>query len=316
MAECRRAGREVEVQQSGSGGAPLRGRKRLSRVIIAAVVALAIYFLVATVPGFWILGWVGVGGLSLLTFVVVFVAIFAYVAYVRVVERRAITELSLSRAPAEVGVGVLLGVGYMAATLGLIWLLGGYEFTWTYAWTGVFVSLLVGLLAAVGEEIVYRGILLRITEEALGTWLALALSAAVFGAGHVFNPDATVVDTVAIAVEAGILLGAVYVLTRRLWVCIGLHAAWNFTQGGIFGVPVSGTGASMGLLSAEPVGPVLLSGGDFGPEASVVAVVLGLALGIYFLGRAVKQGRIVQPFWRRENTARKGEQPRRNVLDA
>ena len=107
------------------------------------------------------------------------------------------------------------------------------------------------------EEIAFRGVLLRITEEALGTWLALALSAAVFGAIHIFNPDATVVGGVFIAIEAGIFIGTLYILTRRLWVPLGLHAAWNFTQGGIFGIPVSGSGASAGLLSAEPIGPVL-----------------------------------------------------------
>ena len=59
--------------------------------------------------------------------------ILGYAAYVRLVERRAVTELSLSRAPKELGLGVLLGAGFMTATVGIIWLLGGYELTRTYA---------------------------------------------------------------------------------------------------------------------------------------------------------------------------------------
>ena len=308
------------MQQTEGGRKPVPGRSRLSRVIQFPLVRFVVAVVVVNaavnlarflVPSFSVGDGTGRGvdfGLySLYTLVMTLVTLFSYAAYVRVVERRAVTELSLSRAPKDLGLGILLGAGFMAATVAIIWLLGGYEFTWTYAWAGVFAALLSAILAGVGEEIIFRGILLRITEEGLGTWVALAISAAAFGAVHIFNPDATVVGAAAIAVEAGIFIGALYILIRRLWVCIGLHAAWNFIQGGIFGIPVSGTGASAGLLSAEPVGPVLLSGDEFGAEASLVAMVLGLTLGIYFLGRAVKQGRIVQPFWRRRSIVRNGE---------
>ena len=71
---------------------------------------------------------------------------------------------------------------------------------------------------------------------------------ALFGALHIMNPGATWFSSVAIAVEAGILLGAAYMLTRQLWLSIGIHAAWNFTQGWVFSVPVSGGEAPLGLL--------------------------------------------------------------------
>ena len=69
-------------------------------------------------------------------------------------------------------------------------------------------------------------------------------------------------------------------VTRALWLPIGLHFAWNFFQGPVFGFPVSGTQTST-LLQLEPVGPELLTGGRFGPEASLVGVaaeLLGIAL--------------------------------------
>lgn len=298
------------MQQSGAGRAPVPGTSTsgkviqfpLTRLVIAMVVVIVTFFVLApTVGGLPIVGTVD--------FLVIAPAvIFVYAAYVRLVERRAATELSASRAPSELGLGVLLGAAWMAATVGIIWLLGGYEFTWTYAWSAVFAAFASAIVAGVWEEILFRGVIFRITEEALGTWLGLAVSAIVFGLVHLMNPSATVTGAAFIVLEAGILLSALYVLTRRLWASIGTHAAWNFVQGGIFGVTVSGTEAKAGLLSAEPVGPVLLSGGEFGVEGSIVAIVLGLVLGVYFFARAVQRGRIVKPFWQRRNVVvRNGE---------
>ena len=79
-----------------------------------------------------------------------------------------------------------------------------------------------------------------ISKRPRGSWVALALTSAAFGAAHLGNPDATWFSSLAITIEAGILLGAVYMLTRRLWAAMGLHAAWNFTQGWIFGLPCLG----------------------------------------------------------------------------
>ncbi len=81
------------------------------------------------------------------------------------------------------------------------------------------------------------------------------LSALVFGLLHMINPGATLWAGIAVAIEAGILLAAAFVLTRRLWLAIGIHFAWNFVEGGIFGTPVSGTAPS-GLFQAQLIGPV------------------------------------------------------------
>ena len=114
-----------------------------------------------------------------------------------------------------------------------------------------------------------------------------------FGFAHYFNPDATARACLWIALEAGVLLGGAYMLTRSLWLPTGLHAAWNFTQGAVFGVPVSGSPAT-GLVRATLSGPELLSGGGFGLEASVIALVIATAAGIWFqCGRAASN--CVQP---------------------
>jgi hypothetical protein len=127
----------------------------------------------------------------------------------------------------------------------------------------------------------------------------LLVTALLFGLAHRANPNATWFSSFAIAVEAGILLGGAYMLTRSLWLPIGLHAAWNFAEGYIFDVPVSGL-PEQGLVTAKLSGPVLLSGGDFGLEASVIAVVIAGSAGAWFVWTAARRGQLVQPLWVRK----------------
>ena len=97
------------------------------------------------------------------------------------------------------------------------------------------------LFPAFNEEILFRGVLFRWIEEFGGSWAALLITSIFFGAAHLFNPNASPIAAFGIALEAGLLLGAAYMLTRSLWLPIGIHAAWNFTQGEVFDIPVSGT---------------------------------------------------------------------------
>ena len=150
--------------------------------------------------------------------------------------------------------------------------------------------LAISIIAAVGEELAFRGALFRIIAERCGTATALVVSAAVFGLLHGLNPGATIVSTAAIAIEAGLLLGAAYALTRNLWFPIGLHLGWNFTEGGIFGTSVSGHAAGNGIFSVSLAGPRLLTGGAFGPEASLLAIAVGLAAAIVLIVLTVRRG--------------------------
>ena len=90
--------------------------------------------------------------------------------------------------------------------------------------------------------------------------------------------------------------------TRRLWLPIGIHFAVNFVQSGIFGIAVSGNKAQDGLLKSNLNGPALLTGGSFGIEGSILTIAVGIALSIYFLWLARKQGNVVAPAWRRFTT--------------
>jgi uncharacterized protein len=222
----------------------------------------------------------------------------AYVWLVRLIERRRVTELSTGRAGAELAAGIALGGSLFSVVIGILWLLGFYHVTGVGPWTAAAAALGGSLVSGTVEEILFRGIIFRNLEETIGTWAALIGSAALFGLIHISNPHSSPWAATAIAIEAGMLLAAGFVLTRRLWLVMGLHFAWNFTQGGVFGVAVSG-GHRMGLLSSTLTGPPLLSGGEFGAEASVFAVAICLAAGVILAWRAHAMGRFVRPSWRR-----------------
>jgi membrane protease YdiL (CAAX protease family) len=219
-----------------------------------------------------------------------------YAALARGLERRAPSELAPG---AGRGVaGVIFGFLLFVVVLGLIRAAGAARLQGVSARFDAAPMLAVSILAAVGEELAFRGGVFRILEESCGTTVALVVSAAIFGLLHALNPGATVISTAAIAIEAGVLLGAAYALTRNLWLPIGLHFGWNFTEGGIFGVSVSGGAVGKGVLAVTLAGPRLLTGGKFGPEASVIAVAVCFSAAIVLIVLALKAGRWQPLRWR------------------
>lgn len=206
-------------------------------------------------------------------------------------------DLPIRKAPRGLAVGTLTGFLLFCALVGIASLFGIYRVTGRGD-AHELVKDLAGMtiLAAFMEELLFRGILFRWIEAFAGSWAALLITSALFGLAHIFNANATWASSVAIMVEAGMLLGGAYMLARNLWVPMGLHAAWNFTQGFIFDVPVSGNDMH-GLVQAKLSGPVLLSGGAFGLEASIIGVVLSIPLGSYLIFIAMRQGHIVLPIW-------------------
>ena len=192
------------------------------------------------------------------------------------------------------GTAILVVAALAMAAVGVLHWQGGAD--WSAPLLGPFVVL--GLGPGIREEIVSRGVLLGAVERGFGTWAAIVVSALVFGLGHYGNPNATWWSSLAIAVEAGLLLGMAYVWTRSLWFVMALHAAWNFTQGPLLGIPVSGLQID-GLLDASASGPELLSGGPFGAEASVLTVVLCVGVAAWFTRKAIADGKLVRASWNR-----------------
>lgn len=208
-------------------------------------------------------------------------------------ERRPVTELALEGARRPLLRGLAIGVVMFGCVIANIYLLGDYQVHGFGSLTGAIG--LIGFMAgaAVTEELIFRGLLFRLVERGLGTYIALVLSSVLFGTAHLLNKDATVLGAVAIAIEGGGMLAAAYVATRSLWLSIGLHFGWNFAESGIFGTQVSGNGATHGLLDASTSGAKLITGGEFGPEASVYSMLFGALLIVAFLWLGRRRGNVV-----------------------
>jgi membrane protease YdiL (CAAX protease family) len=193
--------------------------------------------------------------------------------------------------------GVLLGAALFSSFVGLVALLGGLRVTGMGAGTSLPAVAAMALSAAVNEEVLFRAIGFRFAERLGGSLFALGVTSLLFGIVHLFNPGATLFAALAIASEAGIMLGAAYMLTRRLWLAVGLHAGWNFTQGWIWSIPVSGQDAGSGLFLTERQGPDWLTGGAFGLEASAVTLVASTLAGLVMTILVVRRGHWVPLGW-------------------
>lgn len=222
-----------------------------------------------------------------------------YLGHAHFIERRSVSELSLQGMGRELGIGLLIGAGLYAACELVLMALGIYRITGFNPLSYLVPAIAMAISSSVFEELLFRGVLYRSVETWFGSWAALVVSSLVFGLSHLANPQATIEGALFIAVEAGILLGAAVMLTRRLWLSIGFHLAWNYTQSAIFSGIVSGNDAAAGWIRSTVKGPDYLTGGSFGVESSVLALVLCTATGIVMLVMAARRGKIVPPVWKR-----------------
>jgi hypothetical protein len=206
-------------------------------------------------------------------------------------------DLPFAEAPRGLALGTL-GAGLLFSVIvGIAALLGAYRIVgWGGLSNWVFLLFAAGISAGFVEELVFRGILFRWIEEFGGSWAALAITSALFGLVHIGNDNATWWSSLTIALVAGTMLGGAYMLTRNLWLAVGIHFGWNVTQGLVWDVPVSGNDVD-GLVDARLVGDPLISGGAFGLEASVIALVVAGAAGVWLVMRARAKGEVMAPWW-------------------
>jgi uncharacterized protein len=200
-------------------------------------------------------------------------------------------------------IGLGAGLGIFSVAVAAAAALGVYRVTGEGDLSGLLAALIASaIFPAVSEELLFRGILFRWIAAFGGSWAALLITSALFGCAHLLNPHASPMAAIGIAFEAGVMLGAAYMLTRSLWLPMGLHAAWNFAQGEIYDIPVSGTQVH-GMLDARLSGPPLLTGNGFGLEASLTAIVVATLFGLWLLWLAVRKGEVVKPRWVRRRLA-------------
>jgi uncharacterized protein len=217
--------------------------------------------------------------------------LIVYGAAVRWGERRSVNELELRPAARELALGMLAGGAAIAAIIAIQWLFGWVAIEPRRV-DAVALALRDSIRSGVLEELVLRLVILRLLWRAFGIWPAIVIAAALFGVLHLANPDSGWFAALCLIAGEGIGI-AFYLVTGRIWASIGMHAAWNFTQGWIFGAVVSGTvDIAGGPLTLRPAAGVrdLLSGGGFGPEASLAALIVSALASAAFLRWAWARG--------------------------
>ncbi len=175
---------------------------------------------------------------------------------------------------------------------------------------GLLTAFLLFIVVGFHEEILFRAWMLRNFADGIsGRWLdrrqalivATLASSAFFGWGHLNNPNASIVTSVNIAL-AGVMLAVPYLVTGRLALSIGLHIFWNYVQGPVLGLPVSGTTTTATLLESTENGPDGWTGGTFGPEGGGVGIlamafclVLSVAWAKWREGRVTIHSEVLEP---------------------
>ena len=230
--------------------------------------------------------------------------IFAYSLYVKYIEKRKAHELLIRHSWKEFGKGFLITASLVCIVVTVLYVLGNYQVReWNsdkLVVSDLFMKFLMGALI---EEILFRLIVFKLTEELLGTWIAFVIQVLFFGFSHGLNENATIFTSCAVAVIGGVLYTAAFMYTRRLWIVLGLHTGWNFLQSGVFGMPNSGSPYE-GLIIPNVQGKEWLTGGSFGIEGSYIAIFLCLIVGVYFLIKAKNANQFVPPVWIRKRSNR------------
>lgn len=273
-------------------------KSRMRRFVYFAPVRAVIAIFLTALAGGLTLTYLGetakhFGGQMWSEFGAALAVLVTYWLYVRVVERRVPREISCKSAITELATGLVVGVGLVTCVVGLVTMFGGYRVVGSNAWAYRIVAP-IAMMTFVGvlEEVISRAIVFRITESSLGSWAALVISSALFGLAHLPGNGASGL-AIAVTMVAGVMFAAAFMVSRRLWLVIGIHIAWNYTLGSIFSVAVSGRDAH-GLLIGQTSGPEFLTGGAYGFEGSVAALAVLSGAAIFFLRVAFSKGHFVR----------------------
>ncbi len=254
-------------------------------------VALFLLILFATATIIFFIGAAVVSDLQFFAPLLILISLLiATVVMVKMFEKRPIHSVGLpfhKRMPVELAQGVIVG-GAMMSLVFLTQYTGGYiELEWrglaSVDIAGVIgTSLAIFVIAGFGEELFFRGYPFQTLVESIKAPAAVIIMSAAFSIAHMMNPNITALGLFNIFL-AGVWLSIAYLKTRTLWLPVGLHVSWNFFQGTIFSYPVSGQMfADQSLFISSVSGPALLTGGNFGPEGSVITTLV-LILGTLYI---------------------------------
>lgn len=219
------------------------------------------------------------------------VLLLGYYYLFRLYEKRKITELSVKYLAKEMWGGFALGFLTISLSVFILYLLGYYQFL--EITTAHYSLRLFGLLtvAALLEDLFFRGIIIRECENWLGTNITLLIGM-LFETDHLFNPNANLFSIFFILVW-GFTLAMLYVYTKRIWLPFFFHLGWNFAQP-FYGSNLTGLDDMGSIIQSKLNGPELLTGGAVGVEGSIFTAVFLLLIGIILYFLAKKEGKIIK----------------------
>ena len=213
-------------------------------------------------------------------------------AFVRFYEKRPLWTLGLEKAHAVLryALGFTVGLLMMAAWTGVMWIsgfaaleAGPAGLQGLAALAGVGVVLIGWLIQGAVEEIMFRGWLMQVVSARYRLWLGVAVSTVMFGLLHGMNPGFGLLPLLNLCLY-GLFMALWALKEGSLWGVCGLHSAWNWSQGNIFGLDVSGGQAGGGtIINLSQSGPAWLTGGAFGPEGGLgVTLLLLVGIGLVY----------------------------------
>ena len=226
-------------------------------------------------------GWLP-GGLALLfwfSLLLLPVLLGLYTILTRLLEGRPLGSVGFAFHPrwkSELVMGLIAGTIMILAVAGSEDLLGVAKFSVAQSSAGrvalgALLFFLLFTVAAASEELIFRGYPFQRLVDAGGPVFAVITLSVLFGAAHLRNPFHTWISTLNTA-AVGVLLAICYLRTRALWLPLGIHFAWNFVQGYVLGLPVSGIRLPDSLLQAKATGPLWLTGSAYGPHGRILTL--------------------------------------------
>jgi len=272
----------------------------IAKIIIGFVVIIVAYYFPLVLLNDILRAYkeIQIARLIIIPIISIIFVLVSYIALYRFYERRKITELSTRNIGKYLLAGLLLGILVPSLSVIVAYLRGEFVVLSISNFTNVFlrdltISIGFVIAGALFEEVLFRGVLFRLIEEKLGSYLALIISCLIFGFAHLMNENSSFFAGFAISIIS-LLITSTYMYTRNLWFPIAIHFAWNFAQGDIFGMPVSGDPSSTSIIVSQLEGSKWFTGGDWGIEATVQMVVFSLIVGIMLLVLSHKKGNIIK----------------------
>jgi membrane protease YdiL (CAAX protease family) len=220
------------------------------------------------------------------------IMVLLYYLTFKILEKRPINEIWFKKEIKYAGLGLLMGILAISVIIAILYIPGYYQvmgINSNFSWPGYLLHIFV---AALWEEVVFRGIAYRIIEKWLGTVWALVIPSIFFGVFHLLNDDPNLVSVLS-ATSGGLLAGILFTYRKNIWLPVFFHFSWNFTQLA-WGSMLSGNNDIEQFLIAKIDGPTILTGGANGIENSIFVFVICTGLFLFFLIKTLKDGSFIK----------------------